>query len=105
VRKATKILLAATVTAGGVLAAAAPASAYVDGDYAASGVRIRTSAPSGTILGLGYPGQGARLWCWVVSTTINGNPFWDNNTDRSTGVHGYSAEGLLTPQYANIPQC
>ncbi len=98
-------LAAAALAVGGSLAVAVPASAYVDGDYAANGVRIRASAPSGTVHGLGYPGQGARLFCWVPSTTVNGNPYWDYNRNRTTGVTGYSAEGLLTPQYADIPRC
>jgi hypothetical protein len=103
--RSTRFVLAAALAVGGALAVAMPASAFVDGDYAASGVRIRASAPSGTIRGLGFPGQGARLFCWVTSTTVNGNPFWDNNQDRATGVSGFSAEGLLTPQFANIPAC
>ncbi|MBO3743915.1 hypothetical protein [Actinoplanes flavus] len=104
-RSITRQLTVAAMATGAVLAAAVPAQAYVDGDYTGNGVRIRASAPSGTTHGLGYPGQGARLYCYVTSSTVNGNPYWDSNRNRTTGVTGYSAEGLLTPQYANIPHC
>jgi|tagenome__1003787_1003787.scaffolds.fasta_scaffold19597350_2 hypothetical protein len=94
--------LVATALAGAALAA--PAAASVSGDYASSGVRIRTCPHTNcTALGLGYPGQGSTIYCFVSGDNINGNPYWDYNTDRATGVTGDSADyymdwtGVLYP--------
>jgi hypothetical protein len=92
--KAALTMAVGTMTA---LAVAAPAAAYIDGDYNTSGVRIRRtpSTSDNRIDGLGYPGQGARVWCWTTGSTVSGSNIWSNNTDRATSVRGYSWDGYL----------
>lgn len=81
-----------TVLLATVLLPAASASA-VSGDYAGSGIAIRSCQfTSCTRLGLGYPGQGATIYCFKQGTNVNGNPFWDYHRNNSTGVTGYSAD-------------
>lgn len=106
--KTSKILIAAAIAAAGTLAVAAPASAYVDGGYAASGVRLRQTpyTSDNRINGLGYPGQTARLWCYTTGTDVDGGwPYWDSNTDLATGKWGYSYEHLLTGNYLSLGHC
>ncbi|MEO6703678.1 MAG: hypothetical protein ABIP57_19580 [Jatrophihabitantaceae bacterium] len=86
-------LAAATIALPSV---AVPAFA-LSGDYAASGVYIRSGPhTSNTALGLGYPGQGATISCFTEGTNISGNPYWDHNRDQATGVTGYSADYYMS---------
>jgi uncharacterized protein YraI len=91
---------------GLLLAAALPAVASLNGDYADSGVRIRTGpSTSRTVLGLGYPGQGATLYCITTGTNINGDPFWLRNRDQATGVTGYSADYYMSWSHGSLATC
>jgi len=86
----------ALALAAAMVAAATPAAAFVDADYSAIGVRIRRSPSlSATIDGLGYPGQGARLWCWRTGSSVGGNTLWYYHTNRTTAVVGYSHDSLI----------
>jgi uncharacterized protein YraI len=80
-----------------LLLGAGPAGADVYGDYAGDGVRIRTGpSTSRTVVGLGYRGQGARIYCITRGTSVNGNPFWLRHTNRTTSVTGFSADYYMT---------
>ena len=89
----------------GLLAAPAAAFASVNGDYAGDGVRIRTGpSTSRTVVGLGYRGQGATLYCITRGTTINGNPWWERHRNQTTGVTGYSADYYMRWS-GSLPSC
>ena len=100
---------ASSVAASSV--AAAPAAApvgilSVSGDYRVSGVYIRTCASTScTALGLGYPGQGARIDCFRQGTTVGGNNLWLHHRNVTTGVLGYSADYYMRHGDLNIPRC
>ena len=94
-RRTTKHGVTALIGVVSALALATPAVAFVDGDYASSGIRIRRtpSTSDNRVDGLGYPGQGARVWCWTTGSTVSGSNIWNNHTNRRTGVRGYSWDG------------
>jgi hypothetical protein len=105
---------AAPVAAAPVAAAplaAAPLAASVavlsiSGDYRVSGVNIRTCASTScTSLGLGYPGQGARIDCFRTGTDVSGNNLWLHHRNVTTGVLGYSADFYMRHGTLNIPRC
>jgi hypothetical protein len=100
---------AAPVAASPLAASSLAASAAilsVSGDYRVSGVYIR-SCPftSCTALGLGYPGQGARIDCFRTGTDVNGNNLWLHHRNVTTGVLGYSADFYMRHGTLNIPRC
>lgn len=102
-------VVASSVAAAPVAAAPATESVgvlYVSGDYRVSGVYIR-SCPytSCTALGLGYPGQGARIDCFRSGTSVNGNNLWLHHRNVTTGVLGYSADYYMRHGTLNIPRC
>jgi uncharacterized protein YraI len=97
--------LVTAVLAAVLLAMPAAAYAYVDGDYGGDGVRIRTGPyTTRTVVGLGYRGQGARLFCITRGTTINGNPWWEYHRNRTTGVTGYSSDYYMRWS-GSLPSC
>ncbi|MBD0675944.1 hypothetical protein [Streptomyces sp. CBMA156] len=76
----------------------ASATVFVS-DYT-TGTNIRaTQYTNSAINGVGYPGHGTNDWCWVHGTSVNGSDLWDSNTDRATGVWGYSAEQYISGAY------
>jgi hypothetical protein len=80
-----------------VLAVAVAAGATVYGDYAGDGIRIRTGPhTTNTVLGLGYRGQGAAIFCLAYGTSINGDNLWLRHRNRTTGVTGYSADYYMS---------
>jgi hypothetical protein len=127
----TATLLAGTLIATSPVAAAAPVAAApvaaapvaaapvaavpittrvaalaVDGNYRVAGVNIRTCASTScTSLGLGYPGQGARIDCFRQGTTVHGNNLWLHHRNLTTGVVGYSADFYMRHGDLNIPRC
>ena len=116
----TATLLAGTLIATSPVAAAAVAAApvaavpittrvaalAVDGNYRVAGVNIRTCASTScTSLGLGYPGQGARIDCFRQGTTVHGNNLWLHHRNLTTGVVGYSADFYMRHGDLNIPRC
>lgn len=97
---ARKLVLAVAtpVTVGALVASAfaAPAVA-ISGDYATSGVAIRKAPDTSSIRhGLGYPGQGATIYCFTTGDNVSGNPYWDRNRNQKTGVTGYSADYYMS---------
>jgi uncharacterized protein YraI len=91
---------------GMLLAMAVPAGASLNGDYGADGVRIRTGpSTSRTVVGLGYPGQGATLFCITTGTNINGDPFWLRNRNKATSVTGYSADYYMRWSHGSLATC
>jgi uncharacterized protein YraI len=94
-RRAFSIALS-MAAAGAILTPATAAQATFSGDYAASGVYIRTGPHvSSTALGQGFQGQGATILCFTTGDTVNGDPIWWKNTDKATGVTGYSARAYM----------
>src|SRR6478735_5609077 len=70
--------------------AASPAVASVSSDYDTSGVNLRSGPRTGyTSLGLGYPGQGATIYCETASG-------WARHKNKTTGVTGYSKRSYFT---------
>lgn len=111
---ASSPVAAASVAAASVeaapFAAAPPGGSvgvlYVSGDYRVSGVNIRTCPyTSCTIVGLGYPGQGARIDCFRTGTDVNGNNLWLHHRNVTTGVLGYSADYYMRHGTLNVPRC
>lgn len=92
-----------------LMLAAGPVAASVSGDYAGDGVRIRTGpSTSRTVVGLGYRGQGATIYCFTRGTTVNGNPFWVRHRNRTTSVTGYSADYYMDwagPYGGSVESC
>src|SRR4051794_5683661 len=69
--------------------AASPAVASVSSDYDTSGVNIRSGPGTGyTSLGLGYPGQGATIYCQTGS--------WARHKNKTTGVTGYTLRSYFS---------
>jgi hypothetical protein len=122
----TATLLAGTLIAASPVVAAAPVAAApvaavpvaavpittrvaalaVTGDYRVAGVNIRTCASTScTSVGLGYPGQGARIDCFRQGTTVHGNNLWLHHRNLTTGVVGYSADFYMRHGDLNIPRC
>jgi hypothetical protein len=84
---------------------AGPAYASVNGDYRGDGVRIRTGPHLyNTVLGLGYQGQGATLYCITNGSSVNGNTQWEYNRDKATGVTGYSSDYYMNWS-GSLPHC
>lgn len=80
-----------------VIAMAVAAGASVNGDYAGTGIRIRTGPhTSNTVVGLGYRGQGATIYCLAYGTSINGDNLWLRHRNKTTGVTGYSADYYMS---------
>jgi len=98
--------VAASPVAASALAGAPVTVLSISGDYRVSGVYIR-SCPftSCTGLGLGYPGQGARIDCFRTGTDVNGNNLWLHHRNVTTGVLGYSADFYMRHGTLNIPRC
>jgi uncharacterized protein YraI len=95
----------AALAAAFVLMLVTPAAAAVTGDYTASGVRIRSCpTTSCAILGLGYPGQHATIYCYKLGTVVNGSPYWYYNRDNATGVTGYSSDAYVI-FYGSVSHC
>jgi hypothetical protein len=98
--------VAAAPVAASAVAAAPVEILYVSGDYRVAGVYIRTCPyTSCTALGLGYPGQGARIDCFRSGTSVNGNDLWLHHRNVTTGVLGYSADYYMRHGTLNIPRC
>lgn len=102
--------VAASSVAASPLAAAAAAAPVgilsVSGDYRVAGVNIRTCASTScTSVGLGYPGQGARIDCFRTGTDVNGNNLWLHHRNVTTGKLGYSADYYMSHGTLNIPRC
>lgn len=77
------------------LGTGAASAGTFDTDYTTA-ANIRSGpTTSDTIYGVGYPGQGARDYCFTMGTYVNGNPYWDSNTDLATGISGYTSEEYL----------
>lgn len=97
-RTLNRLLTASALTVVAMLGFAAPAQAVVYGDYTDIGIRIRRTPCTcdGRIDGLGYPGQGATIYCWQFGTNIGGNNHWNYHTNRTTGVTGYSSDYYMT---------
>lgn len=91
-----KIAIAPSIAAGLVAATGGIANAGVLGGYTTNGVYIR-SGPSTSYgaYGAGYRSQSACIYYLVNGQTINGDPYWDNNKDLSTGVRGDSADAYM----------
>lgn len=106
---AASSVASSSVAAAPVAAASAAAPVgilYVSGDYRVSGVYIRTCPyTSCTALGLGYPGQGARIDCFRSGTSVGGNNLWLHHRNVTTGVLGYSADYYMRHGTLNIPRC
>lgn len=70
---------------------ATPSLAWaVRGDYTANGVNIRNRAAySSTVVGAGYAGQGANVYCYVWNYR-EGSGDWYYHRNLTTGVKGYS---------------
>jgi hypothetical protein len=99
---------AAVVGAAGVLAVlpAVPAQASANGDYTASGVRIRACAnTSCTTHGLGYRGQGATITCFRYGQYVEGTSIWYYHRNQTTGVTGYSISRYLDFTSGTVPHC
>ncbi|HVD14448.1 MAG TPA: hypothetical protein VNK73_08345 [Actinomycetota bacterium] len=98
--------LATALLVLGLMAGAIPAYASVNGDYGGSGIRIRTGpSTSRTVVGLGYRGQGATIYCITSGTSVGGNPWWLRHRNKTTGVTGYSADYYMTRPDASLPGC
>lgn len=100
-RTITTLTLSAALALGG-LAAATPAQAY---DYLHDGVRIRSQPyTSASVVGAGYPGQGAeRLGLSQGSTYSYSNQWgtgtsslWARNRNLVTGAVGWSGSFLIS---------
>jgi hypothetical protein len=95
------------LVAASVLLPASPAAASVNGDYTADGVRIR-ACPSTTcqpVYGLGYPGQGATIYCYKIGSVVNGTPYWYYHRNRTTGVTGYSTDAFMNFNSGSVSAC
>lgn len=71
---------------------ATPVSAWaVKGDYTANGVNIRnrTGYTNSVVVGSGYKGQGANVYCYDWNYREN-NGDWYYHRNLKTGVKGYS---------------
>jgi uncharacterized protein YraI len=108
-KRLARSLTAVALAIALLVLAAGPVGAAVNGDYAASGVRIRTGpSTSRTVVGLGYRGQGATIYCFTRGTTVNGNPFWVRHRNQTTSVTGYSADYYMNwagPLGGSVPSC
>ena len=80
-------VLAVGLIAAATFGAAGPAFAN-SGDYTVAGARIRSEPGGGIVKGLGYPGQGADVYCYIGE--------WNRNRNRATGVSGYSHDSVIT---------
>jgi hypothetical protein len=107
-------VVAAPVAAAPVAAAPVAASSVaasvgilsVSGDYRVAGVNIRTCASTScTSVGLGYPGQGARIDCFRTGTDVHGNNLWLHHRNLTTGKLGYSADYYMRHGDLNVPRC
>ncbi|MFE7588678.1 hypothetical protein ACFU6K_04695 [Kitasatospora sp. NPDC057512] len=92
--------VAAAAVAALTLGTGAANALYVSDYTTAANIR---SGPytSNSINGIGYPGHGTNDWCWTPGSTVNGYFAWDSNTDRKTGVWGYTFEDYISGAYAN----
>ena len=119
-RKGTKVAAAvaavpllAAGTAGAAVGMASVAGADIFGDYDGSGVAIRTGPRlNATVVGRGSSGQGVQSHCWKYGdyVTIPGSSArtnaWDDHTNRTTGVRGFSSVAYLTfTSRAGLRQC
>ncbi|BAJ30426.1 MULTISPECIES: hypothetical protein [Kitasatospora] len=104
-RSLRALAVAVAATAALSLGVGAANATDLPGDYTTA-VKLRAdSNTSATAYGVGYPGQGNVSHCYKGGTTVGGNSFWDWNTDKATGVTGYSAEFYLTQGYAQPTHC
>ncbi|MFD4660172.1 hypothetical protein ACFWP2_31635 [Kitasatospora sp. NPDC058444] len=94
------VAVAAAATAALTLGTGVANALYVSDYTTAANIR---SGPytSYTSKGLGYPGHGTNDWCWTLGSTVNGYNVWDSNTDRQTGVWGYTHEDYISGAYEN----
>ncbi|WP_424183795.1 hypothetical protein ACOBQX_17695 [Actinokineospora sp. G85] len=85
----------ATIAATGALLTlgAGVASAGWSGDYLASGVNIRSAPVTGTVKGLGYPGQGV---CTTQAQQASDGYYWGYHRNLTTAVTGWSRGDLLS---------
>jgi len=87
------IVTVGAAVAAFVMVGTGVASAGVHGDYLGNGVRIRSAPVSGTIHGLGYPGQGE---CTTVAQLASDGYYWGYNRNDTTHVIGWSRGDLLS---------
>lgn len=105
---------AALIAAAGVCAAvtaqvATAATVELAVDYGVAGARIY-AAPDGrsTVIGLGYPGQGAMARCRAYGPGPDGpaTALWVLHRNSGTGLTGWTSGGNLTGWQWNIlPEC
>lgn len=100
-----RTLMAATGAVLAVGIGAGAASATIAGDYAVSGVYIRTGHSTGyPAVGQGFPGQRATIDKVCPSgQNINGNTWWDHNRDVATGKVGWSADYYMNWYSGSAP--
>ena len=104
--KSWQAAVAAGVLSLGVLVPATPAQAAANGDYTDTGIRIRKCATTScTSHGLGYPGQGAAISCYVNGQYLGNNNIWYYHRNRTTGVVGYSHSSLIDYSSGSVGRC
>jgi hypothetical protein len=96
-RRWLQVAVGSAVLAASIVIPASPAMASASGDYTSTGVRIRSCpSTSCTAYGLGYPGQGATIYCYKLGTIVNGTPYWYYHRNKTTGVTGYSTDAYMS---------
>lgn len=91
--------VAVAATAALALSAGSASALYVSDYNTAANIR-QTQWTNSAINGVGYPGHGTNSWCWVHGSSVGtGNDVWDSNTDRATGVWGYTYESYIAGAY------
>ncbi|WP_221355298.1 hypothetical protein [Streptomyces beigongshangae] len=110
---ATGALLLSAPAAGAVekappqMHAAAAQEAAAPGDYLGTGVRIRAAADgNSTVVGLGYAGQGATVYCYRNGPHTEPNKIatWYYHRNNATGVTGWSNWDVFRPS-GQVPHC
>lgn len=103
VGRTARVLGTAVITLGFVVGAGLPVSAAqtsgrpVTGNFHIDGGAIRTCAwRHCTRVGLGYRNQQARMHCFVVGESLNGDSTWLRLTNLATGVEGYSHVSVIS---------
>ncbi|MFF2121116.1 MULTISPECIES: hypothetical protein [Streptomycetaceae] len=87
--------VAAAAVAALTLGTGAANALYVSDYTTAANIRSGPYTNS-SINGIGYPGHGTNDWCFTNGSTVNGWSYWDSNTDRNTGVWGYTHEDYIS---------
>lgn len=103
-RKIAAAMTAAVLSFG---FAATPAVAAANGDYTANGVNIRnaTGVKGSVVVGAGYKGQGATIYCALWNYHENSGDWWYHQ-NKKTRVKGYSLQWYMKAYTSrSIHQC